>query len=117
MHEQPTQQPAGADFGPDARLRSRDTVPYAVESAIRELDHRYSDGIDVRLLWHPGANRVLVAVKNERDAESFAFEVDPARALDGFRHPYAYVSRAPNGTSRLRVGAPFKPGHDPSRKR
>jgi hypothetical protein len=117
MHEQPTQRPAGPGFGRDARLRSRDTVPYAAESAIRELDHRYSDGIDVRLLWHSGANRVLVAVKNERDAESFAFEVDPARALDGFRHPYAYVSRDPNEASRLRVGAPFQPGQDPSRER
>ena len=37
---------------------------------LRELHHRVTDGIDVRLLW------------DERDDE---------RALDVFHHPYAYA--------------------------
>ncbi len=64
------------------------------EIEARELDRRSNDGIDVTLLWEPRTNRVLVAVVDERGDESFELEVDPANALDAFRHPYAYVDRA-----------------------
>jgi hypothetical protein len=50
-------------------VRSREAVPATPERATRELDHRCSDGVDVRLLWDPRANRVLVAVKDERGRE------------------------------------------------
>jgi hypothetical protein len=56
-----------------------------------ELDHRVSDGIDVRLLWNRADGRVLVAVSDSRTGDEFTLEVaDPARALDVFHHPYAY---------------------------
>ncbi len=59
---------------------------------IRELDHRVSDGIDVRLLWRPADDRVLVSVDDARTGAAFTVEVaDRARALDVFRHPYAYA--------------------------
>ena len=65
----------------------------ASEIANRELDHRVNDGIDVRLLWNPQTNRVVVAVEDERNNESFEFEVEATEALDGFRHPYVYRER------------------------
>jgi hypothetical protein len=63
----------------------------------RELDHRESDGIEVRLLWRPHDDTALVAVSDARTGESFAVEVrDGERALDVFNHPYAYAgSRRP----------------------
>lgn len=61
------------------------------QPAIRELDHRCGDGIDVSLLWDSAANRVLLTVEDRRGGESHAFEVPAADALDAFHHPYAYV--------------------------
>jgi hypothetical protein len=65
-------------------------------AGLRELDHRVSDGIDVRLLWRPSDDRALVAVSDARTGEAFTIEVGrDQRALDVFHHPYAYAgSRA-----------------------
>ena len=63
------------------------------ELAIRELDHRTSDGIDVRLLWNSATNRVTVRVHDTKLGESFELDVDGADALDAFHHPYAYAGR------------------------
>jgi hypothetical protein len=57
------------------------------EPAVRQLDRRNNDGIDVRLLWNPQTNRVSVAVEDGRAGESFELEVDAADALAAFRHP------------------------------
>ena len=57
-----------------------------------ELAHRGGDGIDVRLLWIRASNRVVVLVHDERAGASFELDVDPARALDAFRHPFAYLA-------------------------
>jgi hypothetical protein len=58
----------------------------------RELDHRTNDGLDVRLLWDPGEDRVTVAVEDRKTGESFEVAVGPGQsALDVFRHPYAYA--------------------------
>jgi hypothetical protein len=61
------------------------------ELPIRELDHRCSDGIDVTLLWDASSNRVYLSVEDARLGESFRIEVPAGRALDAFRHPYAYT--------------------------
>ena len=61
-------------------------------AALRELDHRVSDGIDVRLLWRPHDNRTVVAVADYKTGESFTIEVGAEqRALDVFHHPFAYA--------------------------
>jgi hypothetical protein len=65
------------------------------QPAIRELDHRCNDGIDVSLLWDPETDRVFLTVDDRRRGESRAVEVRPADALDAFHHPYAYVGSAP----------------------
>jgi hypothetical protein len=61
---------------------------------MRELDHRHSDGIDVRLLWNQGDNRVLVAVNDRKTGESFIVEVrEGESAAQIFQHPFAYADR------------------------
>jgi hypothetical protein len=60
----------------------------------RELDSRISDGIHVRLLWHPADGHVSVAVHDSRTGEAFELPVeDGGRALEVYRHPYAYAAR------------------------
>lgn len=58
----------------------------------RELAHRLDDGLDVTLYWHPRTNEVTVLVVDERRQESFEIAAPPQRALDVFRHPFAYGS-------------------------
>jgi hypothetical protein len=70
-------------------------------STIRELDHRVSDGIDVTLFWDPRTDQVLVAVHDGRYGESFQLQVDPAEALDAFRHPYAYTRPSVDDRTRI----------------
>ena len=67
-------------------------MPEISTAALRELDHRVSDGIDVRLLWRPSDDRVLVAVSDAKTGEAFTLTVGPGqRALDVFHHPFAYA--------------------------
>jgi hypothetical protein len=58
--------------------------------AIRELDHRHRDGIDVRLLWDTSTNHVFIEVVNARLHEELRIDVEAVDALDAFHHPYAY---------------------------
>jgi hypothetical protein len=73
-------------------LRQEIVMSRAPETVVRELDRRFNDGFDVRLLWNPRTNRVFVAIEDERDGNSFEFRVDAANALEAFRHPFAYAS-------------------------
>jgi hypothetical protein len=60
---------------------------------LRELDHRSNDGIDVRLLWSPRDDHVVVTVADARNGERFELDVrDGESPLDVFRHPYAYAA-------------------------
>jgi len=61
---------------------------------MRELDARDSDGVEVRLLWHPTGNRILVHVIDSRTDDMFVVHVSSADALDAFRHPFAYIPSA-----------------------
>ena len=59
---------------------------------IRELAARESDGINVRLLWHPVDNALTVSVEDARVGHRFRLAVAPERALDVFYHPFAYAA-------------------------
>lgn len=60
---------------------------------LRELDHRSHDGIDVRLLWSPRDDHVVVTVADRRTGERFELHVEDGESpLDVFRHPYAYAA-------------------------
>ena len=86
----------------------------------RELDARNSDGIQVRLLWHPEDDHVSVAVNDTKTGEAFDLPVhDGQPALDVFQHPYAYAAmrqhdtgnpcaagRAESGTQPAGAGGP-----------
>jgi hypothetical protein len=62
-------------------------------SRVRELDHRFTDGIDVRLLWSQESGRVTVAVQDRRSGELFSVDVRSGeQAYDVFHHPYAYAA-------------------------
>jgi hypothetical protein len=63
------------------------SAPQARELAVRE-----SDGIHVRLLWHPNDNAVTVSVEDARVGDRFQLAVAPDRALDAFYHPFAYAA-------------------------
>lgn len=60
--------------------------------SIRELAARESNGLSVRLLWHPLENAVTVSVEDRRHDECFDLAVAPERALDAFYHPFAYAA-------------------------
>ena len=63
----------------------------------RELDSRSSDGIHVRLIWHPADGHVSVAVSDTKTGERFELPVaDGDRPLDVFHHPYAYAAQRPS---------------------
>jgi hypothetical protein len=65
---------------------------------IRELDSRISDGIFVRLLWHPHNRQVSIAVDDAKTGEAFDLVVrDGERALDVYHHPFAYAAQRRNG--------------------
>ena len=67
-------------------------APRGIESVTRELDHRWSDGVSVTLLWNTQTNRVSVSVLDERRGVAFEFAVQADDALDAFHHPYAYAA-------------------------
>jgi hypothetical protein len=56
-----------------------------------ELAHRSTDGIDVSLFWSKPSNRITIELVDTRIDERLEFEVANDKALDAFRHPYAYV--------------------------
>jgi hypothetical protein len=58
----------------------------------RELAARESDGINVRLLWHPVENALTLSVEDSRAGGCFRLAVAPDRALDAFYHPFAYAA-------------------------
>jgi hypothetical protein len=56
-----------------------------------ELAHRSTDGIEVSLFWSKPTNRVTIELVDNRIDERLEFEVAHDKALDAFRHPYAYA--------------------------
>ena len=67
------------------------------DSAVRELDHRSTDGLEVTLRWHVTTNVVSVAVVDAKSGEEFELVVgDGESALDVFHHPYAYAANRRN---------------------
>jgi hypothetical protein len=58
----------------------------------RELAHRRSCGIDVRLLWDPASDRLTVEARDEADGTLVVVAVGAASPLHVFDHPYAYAA-------------------------
>ena len=67
---------------------------------MRELDHRSSNGIDVRLMWSESDGRVHVAVTDNKTGEAFTIEVrEGESAANVFQHPFAYAGRSTPATA------------------
>ncbi len=60
----------------------------------RELMHRASNGIDVSLFWDAVGDLLTLEVYDTKDDERFELRIPRDRALDAFRHPYAYRAAA-----------------------
>ena len=60
--------------------------------SLTELDHRSADGIEIFLLWSRATNRLHVAVDDSRSGERFEVPAPAEKALDVFRHPFAYAA-------------------------
>ena len=58
----------------------------------RELASRETDGLAVRLVWHPSEDAVTVSVTDSRTGDRFQLAVDRTHALDAFYHPFAYAA-------------------------
>jgi hypothetical protein len=72
----------------------------------RELDHRSNDRIEVRLLWRPSDDRVIVAVADGKTGERFTVDVRKGEsALDVFHHPFAYAAELTR-QDQTRAGSP-----------
>ena len=69
-----------------------------IRNEIRELDRRRGDGLEVALLWESRTDRVFVSIVDHRRDVVLEVSVDPADALDAFRHPFAYVPVGAAGT-------------------
>jgi hypothetical protein len=91
-------QPATADW-----LLNPAPTGATPDAAIRELDHRHSDGIDVRLLWNQTDDQVVVAVTDAKTGDAFAIPVEPRQALAAFHHPYAHAASRRSAQQALAV--------------
>ena len=58
-------------------------------SSRRELAHRRSCGIDVRLMWDPAGNDLTVEVRDGDAPSALVVPVGGRPPHDLFRHPYA----------------------------
>ena len=59
-------------------------------AARRELAQRISNGIEVRLLWQPEDDVLIVSVLDWNTGAHGEVAVGGAPALDVFEHPFAY---------------------------
>ena len=71
----------------------------------RELASREDNGLEIRLLWSKSAERVKVAVLDQRLGESFDLDIAGADALSAFYHPFAHLA-AESSESAMRCASP-----------
>jgi hypothetical protein len=62
-------------------------------TARRELARRQAGGLEITLFWDTLGNRTSIDVHHTATGETVSFRVPPARALDAFHHPFAYLAR------------------------
>jgi hypothetical protein len=70
------------------------TTPISIAPASRprELAHRRSCSIDVRLLWHPADGRLTVEAYDDAEGTVLVVSVGKRPPLAVFEHPYAYAA-------------------------
>ena len=65
----------------------------ALERRTRVLAERDSAGTRVTLRWLEGTQDLWLELRDPERQDPLVVRVEPERALDAFRHPYAYASR------------------------
>ena len=65
----------------------------------RELAFRVTDGLNVSLFWTNVGDILTVEVYDERRDEFYECDVPRSRALDAFRHPFAYITESGTAVS------------------
>ena len=70
-----------------------DTDREHLKDTPRELDSRTGgDGIEVALNWRERDNALFVTVRDAVTGRDHVLAVDPATALEVFRHPYPHLA-------------------------
>jgi hypothetical protein len=67
----------------------------------RVLAERDSAGARVTLRWLEGTQEVWLELRDPARQDPLVVAVEPERALDAFRHPYAYASRGVSAAERM----------------
>jgi hypothetical protein len=77
----------------------------------RELARRVS-GLDdeVLLLWHPGTDRLELALRDLTTGVSLHLEVPAASALDAFYHPYVFMAGGESSAHAVAAAVPCGDG-------
>ena len=57
-----------------------------------ELACRVNGGLEIALFWETYDNSTTIDVHQASTEETLSFRVPPARALDAFHHPFAYLA-------------------------
>jgi hypothetical protein len=61
---------------------------------LRELNHRYHDGILVQLLWDSELKQVYLRIEDHKTgSQPLFFPVRDDEAKDAFAHPFIYAGR------------------------
>lgn len=63
-----------------------------MDTTIAELDHRESGPFEVSLLWHRDLEAVSLTIRDNRSGRSLELPVAHDRALQAFRHPFAFAA-------------------------
>ena len=63
----------------------------ATREPVRELAERRSNGTLMRLFWLQGTRELWVEVYEPEFDLTIVIPAEPERALETFRHPYAYA--------------------------
>jgi hypothetical protein len=62
-------------------------------AARRELAHRVTGGLEITLYWNPHDDSTTIEVHQMSTAETIAFPVRAAQALEAFNHPFAHLAQ------------------------
>jgi hypothetical protein len=70
----------------------REREESAMNTTIAELDHRKSGPFEVSLLWHRDIEAVSLTIHDNRSGRSLELPVVHDRALQAFKHPFAFAA-------------------------
>ena len=68
-----------------------ETIELTSADVPTELAFRAVDGLEVRLWWLPTTKTLTVSVRDARRDLEFEVDVQEAKPMDVFHHPYAYA--------------------------